>query len=226
MTELSIDDQCFFAVVIFRKHVQGEDSSSVLEQMNPFSVIGSEIMLITPLASRLQQKHINTHQGEVDSMVYFSEINKTFNAASIASRRYTNKTHTAMTIKLSEDEHSSIQRYLVKLTQQNVGYSTASLTIMVVPSMIQSLFYEVPDEKPESFHTLTSTQAVLFALRNCMEANRSVSASLRNIQSRFVSPGRLYDAIEPFSRECNVMSLNIARVVRPKEKILFSGGGN
>ena len=198
-----IEDDHFFAVVIFHKH------GGVIP------VIGSEIMLLTPLRNITTYTTRKKVQEEVDSLVYFSEVGSTFRTSSVGARKYTADTHFAVTIKISEAEHAKIQKYLVALTDQHVPYCSASVPIMSVPQSIHWMFSDVICETASSFKTLTSTQGVLFALRNGLDKHRSITCSLDNLHSKFVSPGRLFETVEPFTRECKVMTLNLAKVIRP-----------
>jgi hypothetical protein len=202
-----MDDEYFFAVVIFHKNTTANESF--------LPIIGTEIMLLTPLQKAEVHTTRKKEQQDVDSLVYFSEVGSTFRTSSVGSRRYTADTHFAVTIKIIEEEHMKLQKYLVALANENVPYCTASIPIMSFPQPIHWLFSDVFCETASSFKTLTSSQAILFALRNCLLTNRSITCSLDNLHSRFVSPGRLFETIEPFSRPCKVMPLNIAKVVRP-----------
>jgi hypothetical protein len=209
MASTIIDNQCFFAVVIFRKT---EGSESLLTMLN-VSVVGTEMMLLTPMEPNIATTR-NKAQEDIDSLVYFSESNSTFSTSSIGKRRHTTDTHFAVTIKISEQEHAKLQKYLVSLVNNHIPYCPTSVSMMAVPKPFQGLFMDVFSETPSSFESLTSVQAILFALRNCLDSTRSITCCLQHIQSRFVSPGRLYDTIEPYSRTCKLMPLNIAKVVR------------
>jgi hypothetical protein len=209
MASTTIDDSCYFAVVIFRNG----GNQSLLNMVN-VSVVGTELMLLTPVQANVSTTR-NKLQEDIDSLVYFSESQSTFHTSSIGNRRHTTETHFAVTIKISEQEHTKLQTYLVSLVNKHIPYCSASVSIMGVPQPLQKLFTDVLCETPSSFESLTSVQAILFALRNCLDCTRSITCSLQHIQSRFVSPGRLYETIEPFSRTCKVMPLNLAKVIRP-----------
>jgi hypothetical protein len=209
--ECSTDVKCFYAVLVFRKN---ENNEGTFVQYAPTSIIGTELLVITPIVNSLTGAVRSVEQGDIDKLAYFSELSTMFGAATAATRRYTEDSHFALSIKISEVEHTRLQTYLVALARCNIPYCAGSVPFMCVPSPIQWFFRDVASERPTSFQTLTSTQAVLFSLRNSLEHDRSVVSALQNIQSRFVSPSRLYWAVEPFSRPCKVLPLNIAKVVR------------
>ena len=171
-------------------------------------------MLLTPSQNSITNETRKRVQQEVDSLVYFSDVGSTFRASSVGSRRYTADTHFSVSIKITEQEHTKLQKYLVALSNKHIPYCTASIPVMSLPQPIHWLFSDVFCETVSSFQTLTSTQAILFALRNSLETNRSITYSLDSLNSRFVSPGRLWQTIEPFSQLCKIMPLNIAKVVR------------
>jgi hypothetical protein len=207
----NIEDQCYFAVLVFRKN---EANQGTFLHMTPMCIIGSEIILVTPSYYYSTGKGKSTQQREVDSIAYFSEVGSTFRSSSVSARKYREETHFSLSIKINEQEHVKLQRYLVDLVAMHVPYCTASLPLMALPDAMQWLFYDVYSEKPGSFNTLTSCQGILFALRNSLDDSRSVTSCLSNVQGRFVSPARLHQAVQAFSRPCKVMPLSISSVVR------------
>lgn len=214
------DDQCYYAVVIF--HVNNDDAAAadasvfkrVLLPYLPVSLIGCEMMLITPLTSPTPPHATRTiAQQELDSMVYYSDPGAVFSSVNVGKRAYRETTHRAFSIKISADEHHQLQMYLLGLCNRKLPYCTASVPLMAVPRALHSsLCTDVEHESTQDFSALTSTQAVLFALRNCLDTDRSVSSTLRAVNSRFAAPHTLHAAIELYARPANVMSLNIARV--------------
>jgi hypothetical protein len=206
------DDECYYTVLIFRRN---DEESNVLLRNTPVDVVGVEMMLITPQLYRKTEGVSSVRtiaQQELDCQVYYSDIASTFRSTHANKRNYKETHHNALCIKVSKDEHLTLQQYLVKLVSHHIPYCTASLPLMVVPRVFQRLCSDVPSEEPGAFSTLTSTQAVLFALRNCMERDRSVTSNLLALHSRFVSPQQLYNTVELYARKVTVMPLNIAQV--------------
>lgn len=210
---------CYYAVLIFGVRICDADAYScsfetdMVEMMllSPSEPDGG--MIPSPKPSEPQSEpHRTRTQQEIDSQVFFMDVSSHFKSANITTRGYTDSNCVAMSIKLSQNEHDRMQRYLLEMLRVEIAYGFSLLPLMLVPSFVSAFWSDLSGTTPGDFKSLTSCQACLHTLRNCLDMGRSITANLGSLNSRCVSTNRLFSMIEPFSRRIEIKTLKCAEV--------------
>lgn len=133
----------------------------------------------------------------MNSMCYTSYMFEAFSANPLPD--YNTETHTCLEICVTQAEYEAALQYVSDMVDREVGYNYKDMIHSVMPT--KDFLGDVKDPVQSVF----CSQAVLRCLRACLVRNTTIMECLKRVNSRFVTPNRLYELL--VAADVSVVSL-------------------
>lgn len=144
-----------------------------------------------------------------EALTFTSYIGSPFSVSISAKTKYSDGTHSALCICITEKEYMQMSSYAHDLCMQMVPYNYHDTTALAFPrTLCNLLMNDVRLDDAKSIKTLFCSQACVLVLRNGLYCNQGLYHVLKLTNSRTTSPCKLWDLMLPYSHRvsCGVLA--------------------
>lgn len=128
---------------------------------------------------------------------YSAFMQETFSRVFQKDFWYDDQCHDFLSIPVTPEELYRISQACEACVQSKIPYNTTDMVFSQIP-LRNPTEHELYDSK-----TLFCSQAAVLVLRSCLDEGHALQAPLATVNSRIISPSRLYDVIQPFCQRRN-----------------------
>ena len=143
---------------------------------------------------------------------YTSYMYEPFSATLMGTELTDNKHHVNLAIPINAEECMRIQSYLMCLVGSaayNYKDLVLALGMLGHGTFMNTMCQDVDGSDPSKIKQVYCSQAAVLMMRNCLSAdsNASLLKVINGMNSRDVTPHKLFETVKPYGKQCSGESL-------------------
>lgn len=143
---------------------------------------------------------------------YTAYMYEKFSATLMGAELIENEDHTSIAIPIDQDECERIQHYLMALVgNATYNYKDLALAMGLLGhgTFANTMCEDIDGTDPTKITSVYCSQAVVLLLRYCLnpESNAELLHEINKLNSRHVTPHKLFETVKNLGRECTAASL-------------------